>query len=498
MHNPYIPISPVTSSHLFLSLFSKRGRYTLINPEEKIGVLITVFNEGESIKETLNSVLHQSYPPNLVIVSEHGSTDNSRKCIEEHLSANKYDILKDFSSKEFKEVSLYRNATKPKILLAVGKKRMSKAEGVNALKEEGFVNWVDWIITIDSDTILSPNFLEELQKNVYKIRIVNKEIVITQNTILGAVVMPRENKKAGLIEKLIAKAREAEYAFGQILIRSGQNWTALYVAPGCGFMCWTEKYHFPNKTVTEDLELTQTVQSKSEKFEISRPKISEFSKEMNNFQVIVGDNLNRKNRIPFDEFVHFFRLGGKANKISIKYNHAYFVSNAIMYTQEPHSLKSLVMQLDRWTRGFHQIMSLKSKQFRKRKKLAWTVYGARYEGLLSSLIYLGIPLFLFLYLLFGFGIKPKYLVTFLAADFLIQYTLVLIAIYRRFRIEGKRKIFLKAVKNAALDMIPWYILRGFNSFQFLKTFIATSIDTKIKKIQNWSKNALWERPKEVR
>lgn len=497
MNVPYIPVSPVTFSHLFLSFFSRKPKYRLINPKEKIAVLITVFNEGEGIKETLNSVIHQDSPPDLIIVSEHGSTDNSRECIEEHLFANRHDILEGFNSKHFKEISLYQNRTKPKTLFAVAKKRMSKADGINALKEEGFIDWVDWVVTIDSDTVLSSNFVSELRKNLYRIKIANKKMVITRNTILGAVVMPKKNPSARLVERLIAKAREAEYSFGQILIRTGQNWTALYVAPGCGFMCHSRDYHFPNKTVTEDLELTQTIQSESEKFQVSRARVSDFVKELSDFQVIVDHKKGKKEVISFEKFVRSFRVRGKIEKIFFKYNCAYFVKKAIMFTQEPHNLKSLGIQLDRWTRGFHQIMFLKAKQFRKRKKLAWTVYGARYEGLLSSLIYLGAPLFLMTYLLMGFGISPKILFGFFTADFIIQYGLVSIAIFKRLCIQREKKPLFKALKNAGLDMVPWYGLRAFNSIQFLKTFIETAIDTRIKKIRDWSKNGLWNRPKEI-
>ncbi|HUT96273.1 MAG TPA: glycosyltransferase family 2 protein [Candidatus Paceibacterota bacterium] len=498
METPYFPLSPVTLTHTVLSFFVKKNGYRLINPKEKIGVLITVYNEGSGIKETLSAVLRQTLLPSIIVVSEHGSTDKTMQSIQDYLWAYKYNIISASSQNPcFKEIILYKNTIKPPTLLAVGKKRMSKAEGINALKNQGLLDCVDWIVTIDSDTILDAHFLEEFRNNMYKLRVSKKRLVITQNTILGAVVMPKKNGQSKFVEKFIARARTAEYSFGQILVRTGQNFTALYVAPGCGFMCKTKEYYFPNKTVTEDLELTLTVQSNSGKFRVAKQKIIELGKEFKDFEVLITHRNKQTQRMLFDQFVQlFYKRGGQ--EIIFRYNKAFFVKEAIMYTQEPTNLKSLANQLDRWTRGFHQVMALKSGCFRRRAGVAWTVYGAKYEGLLSSLIYLGIPLSLITYLLFGFGLKPKYFATFFLVDFVIQYCLVIIAIYKKLRIERSDKAFLKAVKESMLNMLPWYFLRAMNSVQFLKTFVGTIIDTKFKGIRDWSKNAIWERPKEIR
>lgn len=40
-------------------------------------------------------------------------------------------------------------------------------------------------------------------------------------------MLPKKNHKVGIQARIIAMAREAEYTFGQILVRSGQNLTAL-------------------------------------------------------------------------------------------------------------------------------------------------------------------------------------------------------------------------------------------------------------------------------
>jgi len=63
-----------------------------------------------------------------------------------------------------------------------------------------------------------------------------------------------------------------------------------------------------------------------------------------------------------------------------------------MYTQDPINFKGLFNQVGRWTAGFHEVLFLQGKSFRKgNKRLLFTIYGAKFEGLLSSIIFLLLP-----------------------------------------------------------------------------------------------------------
>jgi len=67
-------------------LFGKLKKYPFVS------VLVPAFNEGEVVKETILSVLNLDYPEdNLeVIVINDGSTDNTRKVVEEVVNDHKY------------------------------------------------------------------------------------------------------------------------------------------------------------------------------------------------------------------------------------------------------------------------------------------------------------------------------------------------------------------------------------------------------------------------
>jgi glycosyltransferase involved in cell wall biosynthesis len=489
----YFPLSPVTLSHIFLSFMPKKGNYSIINPDEKFGVVIPVFNEGKDIKDTLLAIFKQTVKPEFIIVSEHGSTDNTLDHIMDQLSLKKYSIFETLPTHKYHSVAHYKNSAIPEIIIAVSKHKMSKSDGVNALYEEGILKRVDRIVILDSDTILAPDYIERMRENSFSLKLTDKEAIITKNNVLGATILPKPTKGAPIIEKMIANAREAEYTFGQVLVRSGQNKTAIYVTPGCASVCTSEDCLFPDRTVTEDLELTQAIQSKRTKFEVKKEKIKEFLDEFEDFIVIFKDKGKIWHRKLRDVI-----LDGISRKVFMIYNNAHYVDNAIAWTEEPQTIKSLSVQLDRWNAGFHQVMHLDSKDFRKgSKKLAWTIYGARYEGLASSLICLGIPLLLISYLLTGFGISPKYALFYYLADFGIQSFFMMVSFLRRMRIEGSSiaKSLFDSMKLFLRCIIPWYLLRFVNSALFLKTFFRTIYEFKFKKMRRWT--STWIRPKNI-
>ncbi len=62
----------------------------------KFSVLVPAYNEQESIKDTLNSIVNLDYPKDLlqVIVINDGSKDNTRNIIEDFISKHPHnDIL---------------------------------------------------------------------------------------------------------------------------------------------------------------------------------------------------------------------------------------------------------------------------------------------------------------------------------------------------------------------------------------------------------------------
>lgn len=98
-----------------------------------VSIVITAWNVGRYIKECLDSVFHQSYKNLEVVVVEDCSTDNT------------LEIIESFSDPRLK---LIRN----KENVGAG---MSRRIGITA-------STGDWVITVDGDDYLSPNFIEDL------------------------------------------------------------------------------------------------------------------------------------------------------------------------------------------------------------------------------------------------------------------------------------------------------------------------------------------------
>ncbi len=486
----YIPLSPVTLTHLFLGMFkSKKNIYDIVTPTEKSSVFVGVYNDEELISEVLTSILNQTEKPKEIIISDNGSIDNTLEEVQKFMKGNGYRCLEKIPTAD-ETIELYKDDMGPKIKLLKFLKKTSKANSMNKAKTLGLIE-SPWCLTIDSDTYLKPDFLENLNKKRYQLRIKqDNSLEIIKSNVLGATVLTRYNKKSGLQERIIRRARDAEYSFGQILIRPGQNHTALFVAPGCGFMAYSEDLWMSNKTVVEDLEFTQLLQTKR-----STKKVS-----LTNLEKILGEEFLEKSYIETKEdkksLMDIFYKNGK--EISYTQNVATYVPKAFMVTQDPKTIKSWAIQLERWNGGLQQLRYLEGKKIKKKPRLAWTMYGAYAEGLSGSLILLSAPIIpaCFAYNNGSFDTEKyiKSMGTYLLADFAITSCLLGLSFYKRHRYEKDSKIksALKAVKDVALCTAPFYFNRLMNSFEYLYGYAKNAYDYRIKKVKSW--NSEWERP----
>jgi cellulose synthase/poly-beta-1,6-N-acetylglucosamine synthase-like glycosyltransferase len=480
----YFPLAPVTLTHIALGIFRwTRTAYTVVAPYEKTTVIIPVYNEEKDITTTLQSVLNQTEPPDQIIISDNGSQDETCLVIDKLLIANGYTLRKIFDEGHSDlRIGEHENGKSPSLIQLQHRHQTSKADSINEIQKYGFIK-NSRTLTIDSDTILDPRFIERMNENWYTLRIYRNRVVVTKAEILGATVLPKKNRRAGLQERAIAMAREAEYTFGQILVRNGQNLTALYVTPGCGFMCRTDKLILPDRTVTEDLELTQTIQSERKTYKLSKSNLKEFISE--GFQVKVNNHL-----VPLVQFLQ--ELGKPVYFVE---NNAAYVDSAFMYTQDPMDFKNLFIQIGRWCAGFHEVLFLQGKKFRKgNKRLLFTIYGAKFEGLVSSVIFLLLPILVFVKIVTGYGVDLKFIRMFYLFDGLVQIPGVILSLYRRNRLQGSS--VTESAKYSIFKSVPiflfLYILRFLDSLQFLRSYLMTVWETKVLKKTNW--NSQWERP----
>lgn len=103
-----------------------------MNPS--ISVVIPLYNKAPHIRETLESVFAQTYPPDEVVVVDDGSTDNG------------FQIVSEISN--------------PKLILVKQENQgVSKARNTGIGRAQG-----DYVAFLDADDFWNPNHLEELAK----------------------------------------------------------------------------------------------------------------------------------------------------------------------------------------------------------------------------------------------------------------------------------------------------------------------------------------------
>lgn len=480
----YVPTTPITLTHIILGFLRlTRTTYPIIAPHERLVAIIPVYNEQERITETLGAVLDQTEPPHQIVISDNGSWDQTCLVIDRFLMQKGYALRRIFDKSDSRlQICQYENHNAPSIVFVRHKHQTSKADSINEVQKLRLVQGSRTLV-IDSDTILRPTFVERMNENWYTLHIHRNRAVIRKSEILGATVLPKKNPGTGIQERIIALAREAEYTFGQILVRSGQNLTALYVAPGCGFMCRTDELMLPNRTVTEDLELTQTIQSQRKIGRLDKSTLRKFIIE--EFQVRMNGRL-----VPLVQFLERFE-----KPVYFTENNATYVDSAFMDTQDPIDFKGLFTQVGRWSAGFHEVLFLQGKQFRKgNKRLLFTIYGAKFEGLASSILFLLVPGLLLIRITTGYGVSLKFIGFFYIFDALVQMFGIILSLYRRNRLQGvSRASSLKHSLSTSICIFPFlYILRFVDSVQFLGSYLKTVWETKVNKKTTW--NSQWERP----
>jgi len=183
-----------------------------------------------------------------------------------------------------------------------GKANAQKA----ALAEFKLLDLYEWIIFLDGDTKVEPDFIKVMREAAIK----DPSVAL----YVGQVKSVKNNH-------VFSASRAVEYAYGQDLAKHAQsNFNVIFVSPGCSSMYRTDtlaKLHIDHLTLAEDMDLT----------------------------------------------VQLHRLRERA----------VYLPKAIVYTQDPSTLKDYNKQILRWYRGFWQVV-LKHKVMHFTKKQPVDLY----------------------------------------------------------------------------------------------------------------------------
>jgi len=244
----------------------------------KLCAVIAVYNEAVVIHRTVKSLFEAGFTKDELFFVDDCSTDDT------------YAILQ---SLPVNSIRVDEN----------GGKAMAQRF---ALKHFDLYAKSEYVIFLDGDTIVDPNFRAVLLARAAKEPAVG--------LFVGRVKSSQESH-------IYSAHRAVEYTFGQDVTKEGQsNFGLIFVSPGCASMYRTDvlsKLSIDNDTLAEDMDLTMQAQ----------------------------------------------RLKSKVR----------FVSNAIVITQDPCTLRDYTKQISRWYRGFWQIV-LKHGVFSFRKKQFIDIY----------------------------------------------------------------------------------------------------------------------------
>jgi cellulose synthase/poly-beta-1,6-N-acetylglucosamine synthase-like glycosyltransferase len=257
-------------------LFSNRGRFAekSVNMPKTlpgVSVLIPAYNEGDSIRKTVNSVLAMDYPKNRleVIVIDDASGDETGRIAHELEAEGRIKVI-------------------------VNPKNRGKAYSLNrALKVAKY----DIIACIDADSTVEPDILRKMIPP------------LLENGKVASVTPALKVLKP---ENLLEKIQHAEYILNIFLRKSLSVIDSIHVTPGV-FSIYRKSVleeigGFDEKNLTEDMEIALSIQNAGYRIE-------------NRLDAISYTICPSKLRNLFDQRIRWYR-GALQN--TVKYRHMIF------------------------------------------------------------------------------------------------------------------------------------------------------------------------------
>jgi cellulose synthase/poly-beta-1,6-N-acetylglucosamine synthase-like glycosyltransferase len=191
-----------------------------------IGVLIPAYNEEVVLKGTIDALVAAGCERTDIYVVDDRSTDRTHEVAVE-CGVNIYTVPENG-----------------------GKARAQ----VQALEHFRLLVKYDWLIFLDGDTKVDPQF-----------RVAMQTAVVNDPTVALYVGQVKSVHN----DHLFSASRAFDYTFGQDIAKQGQsNFNAVYVSPGCASMYRTDvlaKLHIDPMTLAEDMDLTLQVHNVGER-----------------------------------------------------------------------------------------------------------------------------------------------------------------------------------------------------------------------------------------
>lgn len=471
---PFIPglfATPTVIANALLS-FARDGSVPVHGPD-RVGVVSPMFNEEAGAAAALASLLAQSVPFDELAVSVNGGSDSTSEVVRRTLGDHGYrEASRGHVPGATATYERWFLAGGPAVAVIEHAQPISKSDSINVVLEGGLLN-ADRVLVVDGDTVLDEDFLAGLRSNFYRLhrrgRGARTGYVVEDYAVQSGAVMSARPGQGQPAAGFIHRARSAEYAIATVL-RSGQTArvgsggvfgnSRLYTVVGCGFTARRECFPMPSGTLTEDHDFTLAVQNAVVTEEATTPA---GLTERGFRAVVAGEEVALEDLVPSAEVT--LRRGGNAR----------FITESVMYTDDPVSLPGYLRQIERWNGGG---VENGLKRFfvpatwrTLRASVRFTLLAAHFENVFGLLLLLlALPLALGLnFALPGHGTPLGALLIWFGIDLAATAVLALLGFRRLGRGLGLRgpRLARWSGWQTFRSALPLTLLRGFNAVTFV-------------------------------
>lgn len=128
-----------------------------MNLEKLVGIVVLNYNNGDDTIECIESILSINYSNYNLIIVDNNSTDKSVSQIVEWIKSNNY----DFNSIRDKDIG-GSNSESKQITVIGNEKNGGYGYGNNIGIKYALKNRADYVLVLNNDTVVDPNFLQPL------------------------------------------------------------------------------------------------------------------------------------------------------------------------------------------------------------------------------------------------------------------------------------------------------------------------------------------------
>jgi len=460
-----------------------------------------MFNEEVGAAAALVSLLEQTTPFDELVVSVNGGSDATGELVRRTLSQHGYRLVHQghvpAATATFERWLQKGGAA---AVVVDHAQPISKSDSINTVLAGGLLN-SDRVLVVDGDTVLDANFLAGLKQNFYRLRRKGRGVatrwVVEDYAIQSGSVMSASPGPGMPTAGLIHHARAAEYAVATVL-RRGQTTrigsgamfgrSRLYTVVGCGFTARRECFPMPSDTLTEDHDFTLAVQNEAEVEEqVGAAELTE-----RGFRVVVDGTELELGALTGEQPVAFSR-GGNAR----------FVSESIMYTDDPLTLPGYLRQIERWNGGGVENalkrLFLRGAWRGLRANVRFTLMSAQFENVFGLLLLLlMLPLTLGVnFALPGHGTPLHGLLVWLGIDMTASGVLAALGFWRQGRGLGVRGWALQrwVWRRLLPAAIALGLLRVFNAVTYVTGAVRATLRFARREEIDPRTTITWERPR---